>query len=425
MKRLVSASRAAASLFLVVACATTARAQTNERVWEELDFRLVAPGARAAGMGKTFVGLADDATAAFSNPAGLSNLLEEEVSFEFQAVRIKHERLVPGAYGQTERFGDTVVVPSFLSFVLPLGQSTLSLFSNRIQDYREEFQFAGRFVDAIGTYQDGAFGTIAVKNDTYGLGFSYVFTPYLSFGGSLVYSTIDVATSGRSGTPLNPRNGTDTNDTDARLTGIAGMLLKPSRTVSVGMVYYAGATYTLQTTLFGSFLERGVDVVRTGEERLVEYVVPRRFALGASWRMLDGLTLVADATRVMYSDLVTDRFLVVDYMDTEERLSAANFSVRDVWELHAGAEYRHYLAGVTLAVRAGVFTDPDHRLQFTPTNDRQAQKVMDYQFNTIDQETDLGYTFGGGVAVGRTQVDIAVSLSPDRDEVTVSMVFRH
>src|SRR5262245_8603133 len=34
-------------------------AQSNERVYEELDFRFVTPGARAVAMGKTFVGLAD------------------------------------------------------------------------------------------------------------------------------------------------------------------------------------------------------------------------------------------------------------------------------------------------------------------------------------------------------------------------------
>ena len=68
-----------------------AAAQTNERIYEDLDFRFVTPGARAVGMGKTFVGLADDATAAESNPAGMSNLLEQEFSVEFIGTQIKHE----------------------------------------------------------------------------------------------------------------------------------------------------------------------------------------------------------------------------------------------------------------------------------------------------------------------------------------------
>jgi len=35
-------------------------------------FLLISPGARAAGMGEAFVGLADDATAVYWNPAGLA-----------------------------------------------------------------------------------------------------------------------------------------------------------------------------------------------------------------------------------------------------------------------------------------------------------------------------------------------------------------
>jgi hypothetical protein len=40
------------------------------------------PGARSMGFGGAFVALADDATAAFANPAGLVQLLRPEVSVE-------------------------------------------------------------------------------------------------------------------------------------------------------------------------------------------------------------------------------------------------------------------------------------------------------------------------------------------------------
>ena len=49
---------------LLAASVLPASAQTNERIYEDLDFRFVTPGARAVAMGKTFIGLADDATAA-------------------------------------------------------------------------------------------------------------------------------------------------------------------------------------------------------------------------------------------------------------------------------------------------------------------------------------------------------------------------
>ena len=48
------------------------------------DFRINNPGARANGMGGAFIGLADDATAAYTNPAGLTVLTQPEISAEYK-----------------------------------------------------------------------------------------------------------------------------------------------------------------------------------------------------------------------------------------------------------------------------------------------------------------------------------------------------
>lgn len=45
------------------------------------------PGARSLGFGGAFIGLADDATAAFANPAGLVQLGRPEVSIEVRPRR--------------------------------------------------------------------------------------------------------------------------------------------------------------------------------------------------------------------------------------------------------------------------------------------------------------------------------------------------
>jgi hypothetical protein len=47
-----------------------------------LNFRFYPPGARALGMGGAFVGLADDTTAAASNPAGLAQLTRMQLAIE-------------------------------------------------------------------------------------------------------------------------------------------------------------------------------------------------------------------------------------------------------------------------------------------------------------------------------------------------------
>jgi long-subunit fatty acid transport protein len=418
-----------------LAFAASARAQTNERIYENLDFRFVTPGARAVAMGKSFVGLADDATAAYSNPAGLSNLLKKEFSFEFQGTDIRHERLVsetPGAPTETKVFGDRVWGPSFLSFAWPAGRWTASFFLNAVQNYSESFAFEGRPIPGTGGgAEDGAFGTIDVRNQQYGAGVSFVVNRYLSVGASLVASSLDLASQGRSGTPLNQRNGTDTIDRGTALTGMGGVLVKPVKGLSLGASYYGGASFDLETRLYGSFLEGTSiddvdDVVLTGTVKPIRYVIPKRLGLGAAWRVRDQFTLVADADRIWYSEQISDRFLIVDFQAAAYGLSRSNFTVRNVWELHAGAEYRIYRSSLTFALRAGVFTDPDHRMRFNSEGaSNVAVKFLDYRFNTVSDKTDVGATFGCGLMVAnRFQVDAAASLSPDAHEVVVSFVIR-
>ena len=66
----------------LLTAASSAFAITDEEGNASLQFNFSAPGARSLAMGGAFIGLADDATAAFSNPAGLVQLAAKEISFE-------------------------------------------------------------------------------------------------------------------------------------------------------------------------------------------------------------------------------------------------------------------------------------------------------------------------------------------------------
>jgi long-subunit fatty acid transport protein len=423
-----------AFVLAMVVSGMPALGQTNERIYENLDFRFVTPGARAMGMGKTFVGLADDATAAYSNPAGLSNLLEKEFSFEFRGTDTRHERLVslvPAGPTETKTFGETVWGPSFLSFVWPVRRWTFSFFLNTVQDYRENFSFQGRPVPGTGAAEDGAFGQISVRDQQYGVGISFVATRYLSVGGSVVVSALDLASEGRSGTPLNQRNGTNTIDSGTTVTGMGGVLLKPYRRLSLGASFYGGASFDLKTQLFGSFLDGqsldGLhDVVKTGTVVPIRYVIPPRLGLGAAWQITDRFTLLGDADRIWYSRQISNAFLIVDFQAPAFGLSRDNFFIRDVWEVHGGAEFRIYRSSLTLALRAGVFTDPDHRIHFRSNEiDSVASELLDFRFNTVSDQTDIGATVGLGVMIkNRFQLDAAASTSPDSSDLVVSVVLR-
>ena len=419
---------------LLAASVLPAAAQTNERIYEDLDFRFVTPGARAVAMGKTFIGLADDATAAVSNPAGLSNLLEQEFSFEFTGTKIKHQRFIPGVDGQVDTFGDTVVTPSFFSYVVPVRRATISVFINSVQDYRESFEFGDRFIPSLGDFEDGSFGSLSAQVNSYGVGGAYVINRYLSVGGSAVFQSLNLASEARSGTPLNPRNGTNTIDSDLAWSGLAGVLLKPTPSVAIGATYNKGTVFDVETRLFGRFLITipttppiRTDVVRTGEVREINYVVPDRYSAGASWRALNSLTVLADVGYVKYSQQITDKFLIADFQDPAAGLTPDNYFIDDVFEFHAGAEWRWY-GRRTFSLRGGIYTDPDHRLRFqSGGNDpsHPADPLSNFRFNTGRSTTDVGVTGGGGVTLfNRVQIDGAVSFSPDANQLVVSTVVR-
>jgi long-subunit fatty acid transport protein len=413
--------------------ATALAAQTNERMYEDLNFHFVTPGARASAMGKTFIGLADDATAAVSNPAGLSNLLEKEFSFEFTRTRLKHKRFFPQEGTEVETFGGVVLTPSFFSYVIPVRRATLAVFRNAIQNYREEFQLGERAVPALNSTEDETFGNVAIRVETYGLGGAYVLTPRLSVGGSITLVSLDLASAARSGTPLNPRNGTNTIDADLGWGALAGAIFKPVPRVALGFTFNKGTVFDVTTHVSGLFLftlpgtSNRIDV-RRAEDHAVNYVVPDRYTAGTSWRARNGLTLLMDVSRVNYSQQITDRFLIVDFQDPDARVTPSNFFINDVYELHGGAEWRRYGPRGTVSFRAGLFTDPDHRLRFrSGGNNLQhpADATLNFRFNTGASKTDVGVTAGAGVTLrNRIQIDAASSFSPNASDVVVSMVVR-
>lgn len=400
-------------------------AQTNERLYEDLDFRFVTPGARAIAMGKTFVGLADDATAAYSNPAGLSNLLEQELSFEVNSNQIKHHRFVPSDRGETSVFGERVTTPSFFSYAAPVRNFTFSVFRNVVQDYQEQFQFRGRFIPSIGRFENGAFGDISISAVNYGVGGSYLLSRHFSVGGTFTLTHLDVNTLGGTGNPDNPRNHTETDDSDEAVSFIVGVLFKPVPSVSIGAVYNGKSTFHLQEKLTGQyFLEPGDVINFKGVMVPIDYVIPDRLAAGVSWKVHDNITLCMDVARVRYSQQVTENFLVLDFIN---QLSPKNYYIKDVTEIHGGMEYRFYTRSLAWALRAGVFTDPSHPLLFRrlPDTPDFAAAVEGFRFNDSRGGNEAGGTFGLGVAISnRVQIDSAFSFNRDSEEVVLSFVWK-
>src|SRR5437867_8648623 len=59
-------------------------ALTDEEVFRDFRFNFINPGARSLGLGGAFISLADDATAAQANPAGMTNLSSSQFFMELR-----------------------------------------------------------------------------------------------------------------------------------------------------------------------------------------------------------------------------------------------------------------------------------------------------------------------------------------------------
>ena len=97
-----------------------------------LQFNFGNPGARSLGMGGAFLGLADDASAAEANPAGLTILRKPEVSIEARNYLEQQLFTTSGTYPDVERTAFTNyskrAVVSFASFVYPIKNFTLGAY---------------------------------------------------------------------------------------------------------------------------------------------------------------------------------------------------------------------------------------------------------------------------------------------------------
>ncbi len=149
------------SVLVLAAAAAPAGAQ-SQNPDTAIQLNLSPPGARSLGLGGAFVGLADDATAAYTNPAGLTNLTlgGSEVAVELRHWQYNNSFLDRG-HGLGDPVGigaDTVAGLersesasslsglSFLSFawVLPRGL-TLAFYRHELAKFETRLESQGAF----------------------------------------------------------------------------------------------------------------------------------------------------------------------------------------------------------------------------------------------------------------------------------------
>lgn len=463
--------------------ATSAMAQnTDIESLAGLQFNFGNPGARSLGMGGAFLGLADDASAAEANPAGLTILRRPEVSLEgrnYETIAVMNTSgvypdVVPEEFNAFSHRAEV----NFASIVLPVGHGALAAYYHLPLSYENTLNAAWKFNlfnqfeprqlpifylpkgDPVGSSgpvsydqcvaiinQTGDptaclqyqlfpfFSTVKIKLQTYGLAGAWKFGN-LSLGvGVRRQEFQEFAQTSRTDLAVSSvltqvtqatvdANGNLKKESDTTYT--VGFKYQASDRLSIGGVYKKGPKFN--TSLYLNDIVGGTGLSNIGN---ATFHIPDSYGVGLSYRPVPVLTINIDSVRVKYSDLTDDFHSIYP----EIQVLSQPYVTKDVTELHVGAEY-FFATTIPFAIRAGWWRDPAHGLQYNgpltctdsaiAASDRQLcaanRNVLNILFpGSKDQDHK---SIGFGLAWPRFQLDAAYETS-DRFKVgSISGVFR-
>lgn len=397
------------------------------------------PGARSMGFGGAFVALADDATAAFANPAGLVQLLKPEVSIEgrhwsYSTPFTEGGRVegLPSGNGIDTTAGlrtatseyDTTGL-SFLSLAYPTGNWSLAFFWHEFANLEFISETQGLFgggTDCCVTRLFDQRATSALDFVSYGFSVAYRISDKFDLGLGVVYHDASLEANvtqflrdddspesffaPNSYLPERSLLSQRTFSADGDWALTVGVLWRPSESWSIGGVYRQGPE-----TDFGAEVRAGeagdfgvppgevIDRVSAGP---IEF--PDIYGLGFAYQGLDGRFTVS---------FQWDR---VEYSDPPISLGLNDQTIDDADELHLGAEYVFLGSTPIIALRLGTWLEPDHQMRAT-VDDPFTRALLP------GGEDQIHYAAGLGMATQRFQIDLAVDFADRGDTVSLSAIY--
>lgn len=439
--------RGVAYLVAVTACLlwpASALAQSNDDVFPQFKWNFATPGARANAMGGAFIGLADDASAAVSNPAGLINLSRPQVYFEFSSNDLRVARLasVDSFFSlNSTTTAQTINVPSFLSASAPIGSKLAVAFTrHEFLNDRENFSLAARPVPgaSVGFTEFPITGSSNFGGTSYYASIAYAVTSQLRVGASFGIDHLNATSAAQrfdfncapdgcadvfgvterlvNGQPLLV-NEASINSTSNAASFVVGAQYVPNDKLSVGVQFSKGPHFSVaehfsfnpgsSRVVPGAPDTNQTPVEFSGSPATVPIDVPNRFGAGVAYRISSRLLTTADFDWIGYSSLASHFVVIVD----SASLSASEFTIPNVVETHFGGEYMLKTGANPIFLRAGVFTSPDHSTTFTaPANpvSVNVDAVYTATDDLLPKKTTVAATVGAGFVFGKhSQLDLA------------------
>lgn len=424
---------------------------TDEEIFRAFSLNLSTPGARARAMGGAFIGKADDATAAETNPAGLSILVKPEVSFE---VRYANSRTVgtnivgiptfnydgtptpipnpdPGPddldepiaseFHASDHMADVTEL-GFFSVVYPF--HNISIAFSRHELINTDAKVAGSVsASPFHFVEPNSFqGSVNITQANYGISAAGKINDMFFIGGTLKIADFgfesNVAAKQKGEVFYGQHFTSSINETDTQIGFNAGVLVKLNPKVSLGAVYRYEPKFDLTATVFNADRTVGGQPAPTTVVKNIDFDVPDTIGFGVSLTPTRNWTFNLDVLRVYYSQLepvTTGSSLFTHLLPSTEQADQVEFSVDDGTDIHTGAEYLIGSGETTWAVRGGYAHQTRNRFFLKSAANPEIAQYLTPIFGTNPGNDISHYTAGFGVARGSFQVDVAVDFS-DKDD---------
>jgi long-chain fatty acid transport protein len=440
-------------------CATfgvsTASAQVDYEIMASLQFNFSNPGARSLAMAGALTGAGDDATGAWTNPGGLTNITRPEVGVEFRGFDFSTPFVDAGrfngnptnlgidttsglTYGNTDNSTHSL---SFVSAVVPKSRFAFAFYRTEVANYEADITTTGPFFDdQTGTpcspsRRDRCFrifpvsGNLNLQISNFGGSAAVRLTDQVSVGVGVSFYDFEIdsvnrrfnldfsGTQTQSGGFFGPPSYASTNvastefiEGDDSKVGInVGASISPSDKFRIGASYRQGPKFDIAYRR-----EDATGAVLSGNES--EFGVPDVISVGVLVKPIPALNVTLDWRRIQYSQLTSDMGLGFDV----ENVTVDDYVLDDGNEIRAAGEYLFTNLPSPLsaiAIRGGVWHDPDHRIRYE--GPFQSDSVL---FQPGDSE--MHYTGGGGIVFEKFQLDVGFDRSETVKTFSVSAVLR-
>jgi hypothetical protein len=440
-----SYSRAALLVVIALAAPAAAFAQANVNYQAVNAFMFDRPSAaRWMALADATIGMDDDGSAALSNPATLRLLVRGEIAVDSEFPSAFTPMISGGQIVRPALFGLPVVPASLqftdqrivsppsgfavshIRFAYPTSRFTIAAFiRNSERDTRidelDEFQTANPTQYNVsravfGGQVEGPVNPVNVSVGEYGGGASISVTRRLSVGAAVVFGVVDGSADigglavDRVGRGVAERFAAVSN----RETSVGynvGVSFSPTSRVHLGVSHHQGNSSTWTITRDAA----GLAGPLPQQARTARMQTPDWSGAGVGLRITETWRVLADVRIVRYSQ--TRDGLVALFLGVPDQ-----FRVNDASELRVGTEYVVPFATSSIAVRAGLWRDPAHGLEYVGSDPAGGALLREVFTDRIGNRTHV--TGGAGLSVGHFELSAAIDVADRYRTAAASAAFR-